>query len=69
MANILSLIIISETNQLYMYTAIDAFYVFDKEGKYLCFHKYHLTNLYWLNVEETEEGGSIFTTTTSVIEY
>ena len=41
MASLLSLAFISKTNCVYMDTAIDnAFYVFDKEGKYLGFHLY-----------------------------
>ena len=63
MANILSLALISKTNRVYMDTAIDnAFYVFDGEGKYLRFHLYRSTNLYRLDVEQTNDGATIFTT-------
>ena len=63
MANILSLAMISKTNRVYMDTAIDnAFYVFDGEGKYLRFHLCHSTNLYRLDVEQTDDGATIFTT-------
>ena len=63
MANILSLAMISKTNRVYMDTAIDnAFYVFDGEGKYLRFHLCHSTNLYRLDIEQTNDGATIFTT-------
>lgn len=63
MATILSLALISKTNYVYMDTAINnAFYVFDKEGKYLCFYLCQTTNLYQLDIEETSQGGCIFTT-------
>ena len=63
MANILSLAMISKTNRVYMDTAIDnAFYVFDGEGKYLWFHLCHIINLYRLDIEQTNDGATIFTT-------
>ena len=65
MANLLSLAFISKTNCVYMDTAIDnAFYVFDEEGKYICFHLCQITNLYRLDIEQTAKGGCIFTTVT-----
>ena len=65
MANLLLLALISKTNRVYMDTAIDnAFYVFDEEGKYLSFHLFQRTNLYRLDIEQTEKGGCIFTTVT-----
>ena len=65
MANLLLLALISKTNRVYMDTAIDnAFYVFDEEGKYLRFHLCQKTNLYQLDIEQTEKGGCIFTTVT-----
>ena len=63
MANLLSLTLISKVNCVYMDTAINnAFYVFDEEDKYLSFHLCWATNLYRLDIEETTEGGCIFTT-------
>ena len=63
MVNILSSALISQTNYVCMDIAIyNVFYVFDKEGKYLHFHLCQATNLYRLDIEETTEGGSIFTT-------
>ena len=63
MANLLSLTLISKTNYVYMDIAIDnVFYVFDEEGKYLHFHLCHAMNLYGLDIEETTEGGCIYTT-------
>ena len=51
MANLLLLALISKTNRVYMDTAINnAFYVFDEEGKYLCFHLCQITNLYRLDI-------------------
>ena len=65
MDNLLSLALISETNCVYMDTSItNAFYVFYQEGKYLYFHLCRATNLYRLDIEETTEGGCIFTTVT-----
>ena len=46
-----------------MDTVIDnAFYVFDGEGKYLRFHLCNITNLYQLDIEQTSDGTTIFTT-------
>ena len=45
-----------------MNMAVDnAFYVFDEEGKYLYFHKCLVTNLYRLNIQESEDEGWILT--------
>ena len=62
MTNLLLLALISKTNRVYMDTVIDnTFYVFGQEGKYLRFHLCWVTNLYQLDIEETAEGGCIFT--------
>ena len=56
---------IAEKNRVYMDTAIEnTFYVFDEEGKFLCFHRYPVTNLYQLDIEQTNEGDSELTTIT-----
>lgn len=60
MVNILSLAILSKTHRIYMDTAVDnAFYMFNKNGRYIRFFNCPITNFCWLFLLLNQENNSI----------
>ena len=63
--NILSFAVLADSNRVFMDTSIDdAFYVFDGNGGFSRFVSCPANNLYYLDMEESEEAATILSMVT-----